>query len=71
MILLPNTFSHVVVPTIVEPLNNLQQRVNDQTPINESIINEPTMNELHEIALRMSERQKRLVISDDYVVYLQ
>ena len=69
---LPNISSQVVVPIVVEQFDNLQeQQMNDQTPQNEAITDEPTLDEPHEVAPRRSRRQRRAAISNDYVVYLQ
>ena len=58
--------SKVIVPPIVEQLNNGQdQQMNEQATHNEDNVNKPTVDEIQEIALRRS------AISDDYVVYLQ
>ena len=45
--------------------------MNDQTPQNEVVTDEPTLDEPHEVAPRRSQRQRRAAISNDYVVYLQ
>ena len=45
--------------------------MNDQITNNEIIANELVVDEPHEVTLRRSQRQKRIVISYDYVVYLQ
>ena len=69
---LPNIFSQLVVPTVVEQFDNLEeQQMNDQTPQNEAVTDEPTLDEPHKVAPRRSQRQRRAVISNDYVVYLQ
>ena len=66
---LPVTSSKVVVHTVVERFNNFhKQQINE--PHNEVTNNEPSVDEPHEIVLR-SQRQKKSVISNDYVVYLQ
>ena len=68
---LPKT-SKVVVPNIiVQPNNNQEQQINDQTLHNENINIEHTVVQPREIALRGSQRERRLVISNDYVVYQQ
>ena len=45
--------------------------MNDEIPQNEVTANEPVVDEPHEVVLRRFERQKRPVISNDIVVYLQ
>ena len=62
----PLSSSKVVVPPIVEQLNNWQdQQMNEQATHNDDNVNESTLDKPQEIALRRS------AISDDYVVYLQ
>ena len=45
--------------------------MHEQATHNENNVNEPTIGESQEIALRMSQRERRSAISDDYVVYLK
>ena len=59
------TSSQVVVPTIVEQFDNLQeQQMNDQIPYNEIVAYEPIVDEPYEVTLRRSQKQKRSVISN-------
>jgi hypothetical protein len=67
---LPITFKENVVPTVVQPFDNVEQVI-DQSLHDEIITNEPIIEESQGIALRRSQRERRSVISDDYVVYLQ
>ena len=69
---LPLSSSKVVVPPIVDQLNNGQdQQMSEQATHNEYNVNESTLDKPQEIALRRSQRERRSAISDDYVVYLQ
>jgi len=53
-------------------LDNIQeQQINDETPQNEVVTNEPVTNGPYGAVLRRPERQRRLAIFYDYVVYLQ
>jgi len=55
----------VIAPQVV-PNNNEEKQQN-----NESIIhNEPIVEEPQEVTLRKSQRERKLAISNDYVVYL-
>ena len=57
--------SKVIAPQVV-PNNNEEKQQN-----NESIIhNEPIVEEPQEVTLRRSQRERKLAISNDYVVYL-
>jgi hypothetical protein len=42
---LPITSKEIVVPTIVESFDNVEQQINDQSLSNEIITNEPIMEE--------------------------
>jgi hypothetical protein len=42
-----------------------------ETPSNDIVTNEPTIEESQGIALRRSHRQRKSAIPDDYVIYLQ
>ncbi|KAA0061857.1 copia-like pol polyprotein [Cucumis melo var. makuwa] len=65
------TSSQVVVPVIVDSVNNPQElQINGQTPHNDIVTNEPVTEGPQEIELRRFVRSRRLVISDDYLVYL-
>ena len=68
---LPITSKEIVVPTIVESFDNVEQQINDQSLSNEIITDEPIMEEPQQSTLRRSQRERRPAISDDYVVYLQ
>lgn len=61
----------VVVPIVVEIINEFQEQINNPVPHNEVVNNKLMAAEQQEIALRRSQRQRRSVISDDYIVYLQ
>jgi len=65
---LTSTFtSSIVVPNVVEPLNNdEEQQINGHEVNNEPILEQP-----QEIVLRRSQRERKSAISNDYVVYLQ
>ena len=76
----PSVSHQVVVPLVVSQSHNMQrQQVNIPNPQDEHVVNDPIDNvqvtneqvvdEPQEIALRRSIRQKRPVISNDYVVY--
>ena len=55
----------MIAPQVV-PNNNEEKQQN-----NESIIhNEPIVEEPQEVTLRKSQRERKLAISNDYVVYL-
>jgi len=59
--------SRVVVPHVVETHNNQEeQQINDPEVNNEPIVEQP-----QKIVLRRSHKDKKYVISNDYVVYLQ
>ena len=59
------TSSQVIVPVVVDSVNHPQEeQINDQTPHNDVITNEPV------IELRRFVRPRRSNISNDYVVYL-
>ncbi|KAA0045169.1 Retrovirus-related Pol polyprotein from transposon TNT 1-94 [Cucumis melo var. makuwa] len=65
------TSSQVVVPVVVDSVNNPQeQQINGQTPHNDIVTNEPVTEGPQEIELRRSVRSRRSAISDDYLVYL-
>ena len=68
---LPITSKEIVVPTIVESFDNVEQQINDQSLSNEIINNDPIMEEPQQSTLRRSQRERRPAITDDYVVYLQ
>ena len=56
----------MIAPLIVVQNNNEEEQHNYESMIH----NEPTVEEPQKIALRRSQRERRLVISNDYVVYL-
>ena len=59
---LPITSSQVVVPTVVETFDNIQeQQINDETPQNEVVTNEPVTNEPYGAVLRRSEGREDLL----------
>jgi len=59
--------SSIVVPNVVEPLNDdEEQQINDHEVNNEHVGEQP-----QEIELRRSQRERRSAILNDYVVYLQ
>ncbi|KAA0035715.1 Retrovirus-related Pol polyprotein from transposon TNT 1-94 [Cucumis melo var. makuwa] len=63
------TSSQVVVPFVVDSVNNPQeQQINGQTPHNDIVTNESVRPQ--EIELRRFVRSRRSAISDDYLVYL-
>ncbi|KAL4016719.1 hypothetical protein IC575_024376 [Cucumis melo] len=65
------TSSQVVVPIVVDSLNNPQeQQINGQTPHNDIVTNEPVTEGPQEIELRRSVRSRRSTIFYDYLVYL-
>ncbi|KAL0539841.1 hypothetical protein IC582_024062 [Cucumis melo] len=65
------TSSQVVVPVVVDSLNNPQeQQINGQTPHNDIVTNEPVTEGPKEIELRRSVRSRRSTIFYDYLVYL-
>ena len=63
-----------IVPQVIEPINypdeQYEGQINDPITHNEIVINEPGVDESQPIALRRSQREKRSVIPNDYVVYL-
>ena len=65
---IPSTsLSRVVVPHVVETHNNKEeQQINDPKVNNEPIVEQP-----QEIIFKRSHRDRKSVISNDYVVYLQ
>ena len=66
------TSNKVVVPQVVEPINNHEeQQINDPITHNEIEINESVIEKPQQIALRRSQRERKSIISNDYVVYLQ
>ena len=58
--------SKVIAPLVIVTNNNEEAQHNNEPMIH----NEPIMKEPQEVALRRSQREKRLAISNDYVVYL-
>ncbi len=54
---LPITFNEIVVPTIVESFDNVEQQINDQSLPNEIITNKPIMEEPQQSTLRSSQRE--------------
>ena len=58
--------SSIVVPHVDEAHNDQEDQINDPEVNNEFVVEQP-----QEIVLRISQREKKYVISDDYVVYLQ
>ncbi|KAA0047436.1 Retrovirus-related Pol polyprotein from transposon TNT 1-94 [Cucumis melo var. makuwa] len=65
------TSCQVVVPVVVDSVNNPQeQQINGQTPHNDIVTNELVTEGPQEIELRISVRLRRSAISDDYLVYL-
>lgn len=67
---LPIALPNVVIPTIVEQHDVMEQQTNNQ-PHNKIVTNEEIVEQPQEIALRRSQRERRSAISNDYVVYLQ
>ena len=60
--------THFSCSTVVEPLHNEENQLNDPPRLNENIANNE--HEAHEKpALRRSTRERRSAISDDYVLY--
>lgn len=69
-VLLPVTSSKVIVTVVVECTNNFQeQQINELVPDNKVINDEPMATEPQEMTSKRSQRQRRFVISNDYVVY--
>ena len=62
--------NEIVVPTIVEPPNNVEQQINGPLLHNEMLTNEQVVEEPQEIVLRRSQEERKFVISNDYMVYL-
>ena len=58
--------SRIVVPYIVEPLNNQEEEQINDPEVN----NEPIVEQSQEIVLRRSQRERRSTILNDYVIYL-
>jgi len=58
--------SSIVVPHVDEAHNDQEDQINDPEVNNEFVVEQP-----QEIVLRISQREKKYAISDDYVVYLQ
>ena len=58
--------SKVIASLVVVPNNNKEEQHNNEHMIH----NEPIVEEPQEVALRSSQRERRPVISNDYVVYL-
>jgi len=59
--------SRVVVPCVVEIYNNQdEQQINDTNVNNGPVIEQP-----QEVVFRRSHRDRKIVISNDYMVYLQ
>ena len=56
----------MIAPLVVVQNNNEEEQHNNESMIH----NEPIVEEPQKIALRRSQRERRLVISNDYVVYL-
>ena len=67
---LPITSNEIVVPTIVEQPNNIEQQINEPLLHNEMLTNEHVVEEPQEISLRRSQRERKFVISNDYMVHL-
>ena len=60
-----------IVPIFVEQPNNIEQQINEPSLHNNMGTNEQMVEEPQGVALRRSQRERRFVISDEYVVYLQ
>ena len=56
----------MIAPLVVVTNNNEEAQHNNEPMIH----NEPIVEELQEVALRRFQRERRLAISNDYVVYL-
>ena len=67
---LPITSNEIVVPTIVEQPNNVEQQINEPPLHNEILDNEHVIEEPQEVPLRRSQRERKSAISNDYMVYL-
>ena len=67
-VLLPLASKNIVDLNVI--VHNNDQQINDEPLHNEIVTIEPTVEEPREIALRRSQREKRLAISNDYMVYL-
>ena len=65
------TSNKIIVPIVVEQPNNIEQQINEPSLHNNMVTNEQMVEEPREVALRRSQRERRSVISDEYVVYLQ
>ena len=58
--------SKVIAPLVVVPNNNEEEQHNNESMIH----HKPIVEEPQEVALRRSQRERRLAILNDYVVYL-
>jgi len=58
--------SKVIAPLVVVPKNNEEEQHNNEPMIH----NEPIMEEPQEVIIRRSQRERRAVILNDYVIYL-
>ena len=67
--ILPPIDSHVI-ESVNNPDEQYEGQINDPITHNEIVINEPGVDEPQPIALRRSQREKRLAIPNDYMVYL-
>ena len=54
---LPITSKEIVVPTIIESFDNVEQQINDQSLPNEITTNVPIMEEPQQSTLRRSQRE--------------
>ena len=59
--------SKVIAPLVVVQKNNNEEEQHNNEPM---IHNEPIVEEPQEVALRRSQRERKLAISNDYGVYL-
>ena len=67
---MPITSNKIVVPIVVELPNNIKQQINEPS-LHNMATNEQIVEELHGVAFRRSQRERRSTILDEYVVHLQ
>ena len=65
-----STINQNVVPIVAECNDNIEQHLNEETPLEETNIKGSDTQEPQGIILRRSQRERRSTISDDYVIYL-
>ena len=65
------TLNKIVVPIVVKHPNNIEQQINEPSLHNNMVTNEQMVEERQGVTLKISQRERRFVISNEYVVYLQ